>query len=242
MHAGRKPAIPQGLQLVPSAHVPELQRLIAPLPQLPIPSHASANVTTPATHDCGAPHAVPDDWKPLAVQTASPVVQDIDPVVHGSPVLQLIPALHGPQVPPWQTMFDPQEVPLLTFEPATHTGRPEPQVIVPVLQGFVGWQVMPSVHEPQVPALHTLFVPHEVPGETLPVSVQTMEPVEHDVVPVLHMFVGWQVVPLVQATQLPALQTLLVPHDVPFVTLPLSVHTDVPLWQVVVPVLQGFVG
>jgi hypothetical protein len=56
------------------------------------------------------------------------------------------------------------------------------------------------------------------------------------------MFVGWQVVPLVQATQLPALQTLLVPHDVPFVTLPLSVHTDVPLWQVVVPVLQGFVG
>lgn len=46
--------------------------------------------------------------------------------------------------------------------------------------------------------------------------------------------------PAVQATQAPPLQTMLVPHDVPFVTLPVSVHTGAPLVHTVAAVRQGF--
>jgi hypothetical protein len=34
--------------------------------------------------------------------------------------------------------------------------------------------------------------PHSVPWPLLPLSTQTDDPVVHDVVPVLHGFVGWQ--------------------------------------------------
>jgi hypothetical protein len=88
------------------------------------------------------------------------------------------------------------------------------QVIVPVkhdvapfLHGFTGWQAVPAVQAPQVPLLQTMFVPHDVPFDLLPVSAHTDAPVTHEVVPVLHTLGGWQLAPAVQATHVPLLQT-----------------------------------
>jgi hypothetical protein len=103
-------------------------------------------------------------------------------------------------------------------------------------------QVMPAVQLPHVPALHTLLFPHDVPFATFPVSAQTDVPVAHDVAPVRQAFDGVQVVPAVQLPQVPALHTLLFPHDVPFATFPVSAQTDRPVTQEVAPVRQAFAG
>jgi hypothetical protein len=63
--------------------------------------------------------------------------------------------------------------------------------------------------------LQTLFVPHEVPFVTFPVSAQTDIPVAHEVAPVRHAFAGVQLTPAMQVPQTPLLQTLFVPHEVP---------------------------
>ena len=67
----------------------------------------------------------------------------------------------------------------------------------------------------QAPELHTMLAPHIVPFWRLPCSTQTGEPVAHDVAPVLHGLVGWQLAPDAQLTHVPALQTLSVPHWAP---------------------------
>jgi hypothetical protein len=50
---------------------------------------------------------------------------------------------------------------------------------------------------------------------------------------------GMQVLPAVQETQLPLLQTMLVPQEVPSATLPDCMQTGAPLLQTVVPVWHG---
>ena len=93
-------------------------------------------------------------------------------------------------------------------------------------------QAMPTVQPMQIPPLQTMFVPQEVPLETLPDSVQTGAPVSQDVVPVRHgLLLTLQLAPTVQLTQLPvAPQTLFVPQLVPAVTsVPLSLQTGVPV-------------
>jgi hypothetical protein len=92
------------------------------------------------------------------------------------------------------------------------------------LHAFVGWQSVPATHATQVPALHTLPVAHIVPFAMFPVSTHCEDPVEHEVVPVLHVFAGWQIDPELHETQLPPLQTLPVAHMVPFPTFPVSTH------------------
>jgi hypothetical protein len=102
---------------------------------------------------------------------------------------------------------------------------PVMQVSVPVWQGFVGVQAPPAAHATQLPLLQTRLVPHVEPLATFPVSAQTEAPVTHDVAPVRHGFVGWQLAPAVHARQLPLLQTRLVPHTVPLTRfLPVSAH------------------
>jgi hypothetical protein len=55
---------------------------------------------------------------------------------------------------------------------------PELQEIVPCWHGFERAQVPPAMQEVQLPELQTMFIPQEVPSETLfPVSW-------HDIVPV----------------------------------------------------------
>jgi hypothetical protein len=57
-----------------------------------------------------------------------------------------------------------------------------------------------------------------------------------EVVPVWQALVGVHETPAVHPTHAPALQTVFVPHDVPFAaTVPVSVQTAVPLVQVVDP-------
>ena len=87
----------------------------------------------------------------------------------------------------------------------------------------------------QLPFVQTMFVPHTVPFGRLPVSLQTGEPVAHDTTPVLHALAGWQLAPAAHDTQVPALQTLSVPHEAPLVrTLPVSVQAIVGV-QTVIP-------
>jgi hypothetical protein len=53
---------------------------------------------------------------------------------------------------------------------------------------------------------------------------------------------GVQACPLLQVTQTPALQTIAVPQLVPVALLPLSAHTEAPVAQEVMPVLQVLAG
>jgi hypothetical protein len=72
----------------------------------------------------------------------------------------------------------------------------------------------------------------------LPLSMQVIAPVVHDVMPTLQMLgLFVQLWPAVQATQAPVLlQTMLPPHGVPAAFCVLLLHTDVPVLQLVTPV------
>lgn len=71
---------------------------------------------------------------------------------------------------------------------------------------------------------------------SLPVSVHTGVPVEHESVPVWHPFVGVHDVPVVHAAHVPLLQTSLTPHAVPSSTFPpVSVQTGEPVEQPIDP-------
>jgi hypothetical protein len=71
------------------------------------------------------------------------------------------------------------------------TGDPVVHEIVPVRHGLLfGLHAAPVAHAVHCPPLHTMFVPHGVPSDTLPVALHTDAPVEHDVDPVLHALLG----------------------------------------------------
>jgi hypothetical protein len=121
-------------------------------------------------------------------------------------------------------------------------GAPVVQVSVPVWQGLVGVHAPPPVHVTQLPVLHTMFAPHIVPLARFPDSMQNGDPVAHDVVPVLHVLVGWQLEPAAHDTHVPALQTLSVPQPAPFASaLPLSTQAMFGE-QTVMPAWHGFAG
>jgi hypothetical protein len=82
-----------------------------------------------------------------------------------------------------------------------------------------------------------MFMPQDEPSAALSVVVHTEAPVEHDVVPTLHFVpAGVHARSAAQSTQLPALQTLSVPHEVPAATaVPVSLHVGVPPAQDKVP-------
>ena len=143
-------------------------------------------------------------------------------------------------------MFVPQAVPFALLPPSTQVIAPVAQDVVPFLQLLVGFVVhaVPAVHAPHVPLLQTRFVPHAVPFALLPPSTQVIVPVAHDVVPFLQLLVGFVVhaEPAVHAPHPPLLQTMFVPHELPFGLLPASTHVMVPVRQDVAPFLQLLVG
>ena len=100
------------------------------------------------------------------------------------------------------------------------------------------------MHATHAPLLHTLLVPHVVPLSVLvPVSSQVLVPVAHDVVPTWQAFVGAHARPAVHATHAPALQTSLVPHEVPSEALvPESEQTGWPVLHDVAPTWHALVG
>jgi hypothetical protein len=152
-----------------------------------------------------------------------------------------------------QTSFVPQLVPLEAAEPvSTQTDAPDEQKVVPSSHALPpAGHAVPAVHGLHWPSSQTSFVPQSVPSVAFePVSRQTETPVVHDVRPVWHAFAGVHARFETQEVQEPLSQTSLVteplpfvtgaPHDVPLVTLPLSVQTEVPVAQDVAAVWQGF--
>jgi hypothetical protein len=156
---------------------------------------------------------------------------------------QLIPMLQAPHVPLWHTMSVPQDVPFALLPPSAQTGVPVPHAIVPFLHGL-GFCVhaIPIVQSPHTPSLHTRFVPHEVPLPLLVVSPHTGKPVVHEIDPFLQALLGWQDMLIVQAPHVPSLQTMFVPHDVPFGLSPVTLQTITPVAQEFAPVWHWFVG
>ena len=67
-------------------------------------------------------------------------------------------------------------------------------------------------------------------------------PVWQVVLPTWQGSLGAQLLPAMQLMHAPALQTLLFPHEVPFVTFPVSVQTEAPVVQDVVPVRHAVAG
>ncbi len=156
--------------------------------------------------------------------------------------MQLPPAVQLLHVPALHTLLVPHDVPFVTFPVSAQTEVPVAHDVAPVRHAVGGVQVTPVVQLLHVPALHTLLVPHDVPFAMFPVSAQTEVPVAHDVTPVRHAVEGVQVTPAVQLLHVPALHTLLFPHDVPFATFPVSAQTDIPVTQEVAPVRHAVVG
>jgi hypothetical protein len=135
-------------------------------------------------------------------------------------------------------MFVPQDAPLARFRPVSEHVIVGEQVWVPAWHGLAGVQASPAVHDAQVPELHTMFVPHDVPFATFPDSVQTGVPEVQTVMAVRQgLPVTVQLAPAVHAVHVPvALQTLLVPHAVPAARLVfLSVQTGDPVEHASVP-------
>jgi hypothetical protein len=241
---------------VPAVLLPPSMQLIVPLVHAVVPVRQTPGLVLhdePAVHaphipllqTMFVPHDRPFALLPPSTQVIVPLKQDVVPirqllvgyVVHDAPAVH---ALHAPLL---QTMFKPHDVPFALLVPSTQVIVPVEQDVVPFLQLFVGLVVHdePAVHALHVPLLQTP-VPHAVPFATLPVSAQTTTPVTHDVAPVLQRFVGWQPTPPWQMPQVPLLQTMFVPHEVPLARFrPVSAqvidgeHVCVPAWQ-------GFAG
>jgi hypothetical protein len=134
------------------------------------------------------PQGVPSVTFPVASQTDVPLAQLVVPVLHGIPAGMHAVPVGQEQLPPVQARLVPQAVPLGAGAPVfVHTGAPVAHDCEPTLQGAPGGtHEVPAMQDTQLPALHTMLVPHEVPFETLAVKVQTMLPVEQVVIPVRH--------------------------------------------------------
>jgi hypothetical protein len=238
-----------GLQAVCSSlHVADPGQLSVVVVHAPAPSHISADVNLSPIHDCGAPQLVPAGLLAPSTQIGPPLMQEIAPLVQIPPgfVLHAMPVVQATQAPALlQTLLVPQLAPVAFAVPSLQTIDPPEQLVMPVKQGSgLVVQLWPAVHAPHVPLLQTMFVPHVVPFALLLPSAQVIVPVEQDVVPFLQLLVGFvtQLWPAVHAPHAPLLQTMFVPHEVPFALLLPSTQVIVPVAHDVVPFLQLLVG
>jgi hypothetical protein len=172
-----------------------------------------------------------------------PELHETVPASQGLGRVQVPPARQVTQLPPLHTMAIPHGVPSRTGFPVSwHDIVPVWQLMVPMSHGLLGMQLPPLVQAVHVPPLHTLLFPHNVPSAAFPAARQIEVPVEQDVIPVLQGLFGWQLTPVVHEAQVPPLQTLSFPHDVPSATFPDAAQTEVPVAQEVIPVLHGLLG
>ena len=184
------------------------------------------------------PHAVPFATFPVSAQTTTPVTHEVVPVLHRFVGWQATPAWQMPHAPLLQTMFVPQVAPLAMFRPVSEQVMVGEQDCVPAWQGLAGVQASPVVHDTHAPALHTMFVPQEVPLATFADSTHTVTPLLQALVPVRHGLLGTaQIAPTLQSPQTPvALQTLSSPQAVPAGTIAVpALQTGVPEPQASVP-------
>jgi hypothetical protein len=138
----------------------------------------------------------------------------------------------------------PHSVPTGRLPLFTQTELPVAQEVTPSLHGSEGVHATPAAQVTQLPVRHTWFVPQPVPSASdIPLSWQVELPVAQVSVPRWQgLLIGVQAAPAVHATQLPLLQTWLVPQDVPFATLPVSAQTGTPVTHEFAPVLHRFEG
>lgn len=188
----------------------------------------------------GEEQDVPAGLFPLSTQTDDPVAQDVVPTLQALAGSHAWPAEQETHIPARHTLLSPHTVAVPSGKGmfvSMHTAVPVSQARVPLWHGFAGGQDAPATQGVQVPSMHTLPVPQDVPLGLFPETTQVETPLEHDVVPVLQGSVTVHVF-TVHATQAPALQTLSTPQDVPFGrTSPVSEqltdwpHTSLPPWQ-----------
>jgi hypothetical protein len=158
----------------------------------------------------------------------------------------------GHAIPHWPQLSTSLEV---SLQPVGQLVWPVGQVaqsVPAVLQVPLGHVIVAATHIPvalhaagavTTPPVHDWPAPHNVPEPLLVVSVQTIVPVEHVVIPFLHGLAGWHAWPAVQDTQAPARQTRFVPQAVPSGWFaPLSVQTGLPVEQLSVPTWHGLAG
>jgi hypothetical protein len=211
----------------------------------PFALQTAAAVVLPFVHVGPAPHGVPGDLLPVSTHADMPVAQDVAPLLQTLAGVQVLPWVHGEQVPFRQKRLVPHGRPFETAAPVSlQTGAPLAQESVPLWHLLAGVHVSPLRQATQTPALlQTWFVPHEAPGALLAFAMQADVPVSHAVVPSLQGSVGWQVTPAVHETHEPVRQTWFVPQEVPsFAALFESVHVGVPDMQLSVPVWHGLAG
>jgi hypothetical protein len=193
-------------------------------------------------------------WQPFVhiVSPAAQLLQSVPAALHadGHAVVVLV---HAPAAvhasadvltPSAHDCAAPHSVPAGLLPLSTQTELPVAHDVMPSLHGLAGVQAAPAVHGTQLPALQTWLVPQPVPfGTAVPLSWQVGVPVVQVSVPLWHGFAaGVQAPPPVHGTQLPLLHTRLVPHAVPFATLPVSAQTGTPVTHEFAPVLHRFVG
>ena len=200
---------------------------------------------TPAAQNMLVPQPVPSaTFVPVSAQACTPVLHEVFPAWQGLVGVHTEFAVQATQACVLlHTMLVPHDPPTATLPLATQVEVPVVQDVVPVLQGLDGEHANPDVHDVHTPPLQTRLVPHAVPSASEVVeSLHTGAPVAQLNVPLWQVLVGVQAVPLLQAAQAPALQTMAVPHDVPAALLPLSTQTETPVAHEVVPVLHGLLG
>jgi hypothetical protein len=90
--------------------------------------------------------------------------------------------------------------------------------------------------------MQTLPVPHGVPLGLFPAATHADTPDAQDVVPSLQGSVNGHVLPAAQAVHVPALQTLSVPHGMPFAIIPPASPQLIVGEQTFLPVWHGFDG
>jgi len=211
-----------GLQAPPSlhaAHAPALQTIFVPP---------------------GEEQDVPAGLFPLSIQTDDPVAQDVVPTLQALVASHAWPAEQETHIPARHTLLSPHTVAVPSGKGmlvSMHTALPVSQARTPLWHGFAGGQAEPATQGMQVPSMHTLPVPHDVPLGLFPDTRQVETPVEQDVVPVLQGSLTEHAL-TVQATQAPALHTWSTPQGVPFARgSPVSEQlmdapqTSLPPWQ-----------
>jgi hypothetical protein len=187
------------------------------------------------------PHVVPFATAvPVSVHTGVPVVHETTPVSHALVGVHDAPAVHPVHAPLSHTWLVPHDVPLATDVPVSvHTAIPVVHTTLPVWHWLAGVQVAPVEQAAHTPLSHTWLVPQDVPFVTgVPMSVHTPTPVVHTTLPTSQGLGGVHEAPALHAAHVPLSQTWPVPHVVPLAALfavPVSVHTGVPVVQLVVP-------
>jgi hypothetical protein len=188
----------------------------------------------PELHTRLVPHDVPSGWLAVKAHVCVPVAQVVVPFWQVLPPgLHDVPAAQLTHVPLLHTWSVPHVMPFDAGRGLVQVAVPVAQEVVPVRQTLpLGVQLVPAVQSVQVPPLHTLLVPHDVPSATFAELMHVELPDEQSVVPVRQTLPpGLHDAPAVQAPQLPLLHTWPEPHGVPPGATPFCVQTPVPELQ-----------